>query len=279
MSGFSIAWLDLREAADYRARDSNLAKQAAEWLKEEADLTGSEPVVVDLGAGTGSTLRALGAYGTGKCIWRLIDLDGALLDEALRRHGAMTTIEGYQSDLNIVDELPLTGARLVTASALFDLASQHYLEKLVGRITVTRPSQAGNTSTGMYAALSYDGNTSWSPAHPFDTVVLEAFNRDQRGDKGFGPALGPDAARSLQAILQEAGFNVFTGNSPWRLVPGDHVLTRELVRGMTSAVAEGYGLAGAELRTWESFRLAHAASGSCSVGHVDVLALPRPDAD
>ena len=57
MSGFSIDWLDLREAADRRARDDKLLKQARKWLTSSFALE-TEKTVVDFGAGTGSTLRA-----------------------------------------------------------------------------------------------------------------------------------------------------------------------------------------------------------------------------
>lgn len=279
MSGFSIAWLDLREPADLRARNPELARMAAQWLCTGAGVTSFDPVVVDLGAGTGSTLRAFDTYAGRRCIWRLVDHDGDLLDEALRRHGAAVAIEDYQADLGIIAELPLTGARLITASALFDLASQDYLDKLVGRITGTRRGQTEHVQTGLYAALNYDGTTTWLPAHPLDTAVLDAFNRDQRRDKGFGPALGPDAAGALQMVLRNARFSVYTGNSPWQLGPQDQALICELVRGIASAVSRDYGLPGAQLQDWEDFRLAHAADGSCTVGHVDVLALPGPASD
>ena len=57
MSGFSTDWLDLREDADRRARDRQLLVRARQWLHRDVPAT-QAPVVVDLGAGTGSTLRA-----------------------------------------------------------------------------------------------------------------------------------------------------------------------------------------------------------------------------
>ena len=56
MSGFSIEWLNLREASDHRARDRHLIKTAANWLN---DLKSKDKVIVDLGSGTGSTIRGL----------------------------------------------------------------------------------------------------------------------------------------------------------------------------------------------------------------------------
>ena len=53
MSGFSIEWLNLREASDHRARDRHLLKTAANWLndlkskdKVIAELTGVSPFLI-----------------------------------------------------------------------------------------------------------------------------------------------------------------------------------------------------------------------------------------
>jgi hypothetical protein len=176
MSGFSISWLDLRESADHAARDKTLARAALQFLDKPHGA-----LLVDLGAGTGSTLRALSALAPVQrayIVWRLVDHDGALLDEALRRHGNECVIEDHQNDLRHVAELPLGGATLVSASALFDLASRDFVDTLLARLH--------KQGTGLYAALNYDGRTEWTPPHPLDAAVLSAFNQDQRKEKGLG---------------------------------------------------------------------------------------------
>lgn len=266
MSGFAISWLDLREKADFSARDRQLVSRLFAWLASGETNIGAEPLVVDLGAGTGSTLRALARLGAPKFVWRLVDHDGELLDEALKRHRRDFLIEDYQADLALIDELPLGGARLVTASALFDLVSADFVDKLIGRVRRQR--------SGFYAALNYDGDMRWQSAHALDDAVLAAFNRDQLRDKGFGAALGPDAADYLLQAFGNAGYEVFSASSPWVLGPADAALAAELVSGISSAVAAGYGLDPADLKNWETFRLASLANGCCTVGHRDILALP-----
>lgn len=264
MSGFSIYWLDLREPADISGRDKDLAQKALAVLRDEHRALAPR-LAVDLGAGTGSTLRALLDLGGDDILWRLVDLDGALLDEALLRHGQDFVIEDHQSDLSVVEELPLSGARLVTASALFDLVSQEFLDRLCDRIAAQ--------GTGLYAALNYDGNTAWQPTHPLDGQVLDAFNRDQRRDKGFGEALGPYATRALQLALEPRGYVVQIANSPWRLDGSNAELVTALINGITEAVIETIDKE--PLEQWRKFRLEHAHSGSCIVGHTDLLALPE----
>lgn len=264
MSGFSIDWLDLREPADKRSRDRLLANKALAVLQDETAAL-APGLAVDLGAGTGSTLRAMRELGGGDIIWRLVELDGTLLDEALRRHGQDFIIEDHQSDLSVVEELPLSGARLVTASALFDLASEEFLDRLCARIATQGSS--------LYAALNYDGTTDWQPAHPLDSAVLEAFNLDQRRDKGFGTALGPDASHTLQRLLETRGYRVETASSPWHLSGADAELVRSLVNGIADAVAPM--VEQISLAQWLNFRLKNIEHGSCIVGHTDLLAIPQ----
>lgn len=266
MSGFSIEWLDLREEADTAARDKSMAAKALAWLNQANDPISPDRIVVDLGSGTGSTLRALSRLGANNIVWRLVDLDGDLLDEALRRHSKNYLIEDYQADLTIVNELPLTGANLVSASALFDLASAKFIDALVERID--------SNKTAVYAALNYDGNTRWTPAHPLDEKVLAAFNEDQLRDKGLGAALGPACTDYLKKSLEKKHYSVAISASPWQLSEKDQRLIVELIEGIAAAVFSSKLLTNQELQDWKAFRLVQAPNCSCIVGHQDLLAVP-----
>ncbi|MGH8463370.1 MAG: hypothetical protein ACRER5_04425, partial [Pseudomonas sp.] len=191
----------------------------------------------------------------------------------------------HQSDLSVVDELPLGGARLLTASALFDLASAPLLEQLVARLP---------TGCAIYAALNYDGDIRWTPRHPLDERVAAAFNQDQRRDKGLGgPALGPQAVTFLAPLLESEGFHVEVAESPWRLDGQQSPLVQELVRGIAAAVSGSLAaadtadepaenlteaLTAAALADWRVFREQHADSGTCYIGHLDLLATPSTSA-
>ncbi|MCP5357007.1 MAG: class I SAM-dependent methyltransferase [Pseudomonadales bacterium] len=257
MSGFSIDWLDLREPADLAARDSGLLKTLVNHLPAHAR-------IVDLGSGTGSTLRALRGTSSVGYRWRLLDIDPLLLAEARHRHGDTPSLETLQTDLNEVDRLPLQDADLVSASALFDLVSQDFVNRLCPRLAAHR--------LAFYAALNYDGQMRWDPRHPLDGAVTDAFNQDQRRDKGFGPALGPEATDALRVALQQAGYQVDVADSPWQLGPNQERLARELFAGIAAAVKGALGEAA--VNDWLDFRLSHAGSGHCIVGHQDILALP-----
>ena len=272
MTGFSIDWLDLREAADRRSRNDKLLHQARHWLGSDREQT-AELKMVDLGAGTGSTLRAFSTAVESdqkSLSWHLLDQDAALLAEATSRHGASHRLQTYELDITNISALPLEGADLITASALFDLVSADFIDTLV---TALR-SRCQQKPAGLYAALNYDGTTRWTPTHTLDHAVLDAFNRDQRNNKGFGLALGPDAGPYMELMFSRSGFRVFSANSPWVLDGADIKLVDALIDGIGDAVSKDPALDASELKGWILFRKAHSLTGTCEVGHTDLLALP-----
>ena len=248
---FDAAWLELRAAADSAARDARLRAAALAWLDGA-----SAPGVVDLGCGTGALWRD---FARPAARWRLIDNDPRLLGLAAGRCPGAETVA---ADLADVAALPLGGARLVTASALLDLASAAWLDALAERLAAA--------GAAVYACLSYDGTMNWSPGRSDDAAVVAAFNDHQRRDKGLGPALGPEAPADFAAALARRGFAVRTAPSPWRLGPGP--LAATLAEGVAGAAAET-GLAGTA-----AWLQARRTTRGCVVGHVDLLALPAASA-
>lgn len=259
MTGFDKTWLDLREAADHPARDRSLRKQVIDHLAA----TGGETLVVDLGAGTGSTFRAFLPEAL-HWRWRLVDNDARLLAEARSRHGQSARIECVEVDLGAPADSLFSEARLVTASALFDLVSESFLARLV--------TQLVQMNVGLYAALNYDGVCRWDDHHPMDEEVAAAFNAHQRRDKGFGPALGPEATPVLRRLLEGQGFEVAVAPSPWRLDPAHAELQRQFISGMASAAAETGLVEETDLSDWRLARLQQVESSGCFVGHWDLFA-------
>jgi hypothetical protein len=249
---FSADWLALREPADRAARDSSL-------LKKAAAAAGEMPVILDLGSGTGSTMRALSPFLPPSAKWRLVDNDQELLDKAAASSSGSTSLHC----LNLLDleQLPMQNLTLITGSALLDLVSRNWLIELAKLIQVPA-----------YFALSYDGVMSWNPAHELDSSVTKAFNRHQRTDKGFGQALGPDAAGAAEEIFTEAGFEVISASSPWQLGPSEQQLQEELVAGIAQAASEA---GESEAGNWRAHRLATTRESVCTIGHRDILALPK----
>jgi SAM-dependent methyltransferase len=252
--GFDADWLTLREPADARARDADVFRRALR-------LVGPGATLLDLGCGTGATARAFAANGASDLNWRLLDNDPELLARAAATHPQATT---HVADLADIDALPLEGVQLVTASALLDLVSKDWVARFAARLARAR--------IPFYAVLSYDGRMHWDPAAPLDAEVTAAFNAHQRGDKGFGPALGPDAGDTAAGIFGDQGFDVTLGQSPWRLDPQDAALHEALLSGIAEAATE----AGCDAASaWLTRRRGDLANVRAEIGHVDLLAVPR----
>ncbi|MGV8935688.1 MAG: methyltransferase domain-containing protein [Allorhizobium sp.] len=263
MSGFDQDWLTLREPADRAARVMAQVETLADYLAARANAR-----LVDIGCGTGSTWRTLSGALPAHTSWLLLDYDRLLLDEAERRIGRGERVEFRQADLSDIGQLPLEGISVVTASAFFDLCSEKFCAALVALIA--------DRGCGLYAALNYDGNITWSIPHPLDGAVVSDFNSHQRTDKGFGPALGPDATDCLAGQLAEHAFRLHIEDSPWRMDSHSAALQTAFLEGFRAPLAQIGSLSQAQIDAWLAFRLSavNDPQSLCEVGHKDLLALP-----
>jgi SAM-dependent methyltransferase len=262
MSGFSVCWLSMREPYDRAARNVEVVDAVA-----AAFAGASAATVTDLGCGTGATMRAIAPRLPARQSWRLVDNDQVLLDVARTAAPAGASVTAVVLDLAQAIEQALGSCDLVATSALLDLVSATWLDRLVaGLARLSRP---------FYAALSYDGVVALAPHARHDAAVISAVNRHQRTDKGFGPALGPDAARVAPARFRDAGFMVLEGRSDWRVGSDDREVQMEMLDGWAGA-ARAIGVAPATLDAWLGERRDHVTAGRSQmrVGHIDFFATP-----
>lgn len=265
MTGFSADWLTLREPYDVRARNPDVLDAVV------ASLAGNNAVrIVDLACGTGSTLRALAPRFPRAQNWRLADNDLSLLARASgTAKPSGVTVTTVPIDLNRDLEEALDGPiDLVTTSALLDLVSEAWLERLVVE-TLAR-------SILFYAALSYDGRIEIGPPHKVDAAIIAAVNKHQRNNKGFGPALGPEAAGATIAQFEKLGCKVVHGTSDWVAGPDDREFQSEIFSGWASAARDTGDVTLGDIVEWLTFRRDQVAAGRSSVrvGHVDIFARP-----
>lgn len=261
--GFSPGWLDLREPFDTAARNAALLERLAAWRRDRGPLH-----VVDLGAGTGANLRRTAPVLDGPQHWTLVERDRGLIRAGEARLAGEATEWRYRR-LDLATELEALGDEpcdLLTASALLDLVSAEWLEKLAGLCR--------RTGAALYVALSYDGRIEWEPSDPLDAEAAALVNAHQRSDKGFGAALGPAAATLLAKLL---GSQAETGDSAWSLGRDDIELQAALLHGYTRAAME---MAPPSQRPvivrWSERRgeLLRRGGSRLLVGHVDLLMLP-----
>lgn len=283
MSGFSTRWLQLRGPADAAARDQALLQR----LVEQAD--GAPQRIIDLGCGLGASVAALAPRLGQEQRWLLVDHDPALLAavpehlsrwaaglgaQAARRPGRLVLrgrawsarVETAELDLAGPDwPAALDGASLVTGSALLDLVSRPWLERLV---------ETAGARTSFWFPLNADGRIAMDPVDAADGLVLGLFARHHQSDKGFGPALGAGATNLAADLFRAVGRQALVGDSPWRLGPPDGDLLVALLQGHAAAAA---ALATAaeevEVAAWLDRRLAAVAEGRLRVliGHQDLL--------
>ena len=276
MTGFSTEWLTLREDVDRRSRNRDVANALSARFALRDHIN-----VVDLGAGTGSNLRATADLLPSRQSWLLADKDQALLAAARPRLKAWAdrseeTADGLKlfkghSEISVrfvvldlakeLDQALAGPIDLVTASAFFDLVSPAFIQSLARAMIDTRAS--------LYATLTYNGVQRWNPHRPLDNQMSGAFHRHQLRDKGFGPAAGPAAAGELADQFRLSGYTIAEGESPWVLDRPDRMLTEELVRGHAMAVAETGIVDSKQIETWVKVQRTGVV-----VGHTDIFAAP-----
>jgi hypothetical protein len=262
---FSADWLALREPHDARARNPGVVNEVV------ASVAGKHAVrLVDLACGTGSTMRALAPKIPATQHWQLVDNNLSLLARASGAAPlAAVSFTTVPLDIHYDLEAALDGpVDLVTTSALLDLVSETWLDRLV--------VETAARSIPLYAALTYDGRAEIGPAHSHDAAILEAVNKHQRQDKGFGAALGPAAAASAIARFEALGYSVTRGPADWRLNPSEARMQMEIFSGWASAARETGDLPLAGIIEWLTFRRDAIAAGRSSlhVGHIDFFAAP-----
>ncbi|MEZ5661131.1 MAG: hypothetical protein R3E83_22260 [Burkholderiaceae bacterium] len=292
MSGFSADWLALREPHDHRARAIATFGSVPARDREPADLARSAPLcLVDLGCGNGSNLRYLAPRLGGHQHWRLLDNDPRLLADlhtrlnawagALQARFHATAADTFEihapgfrltATTQCVDlsagagVLALRPGECVTASALLDLVSQRWLDTLIDACV------AGGHP--LLWALSYDGRLEWMPDDPVDDLIHTRFDHHQRGDKGFGAALGPEAARHAIDRLAVHAHSLLVRRSDWLLAPHDTAIQHALLDDWTAAVMQIAAQNCRDIEAWSLRRraLIDAGQSQLRVGHLDLAA-------
>lgn len=257
-------WLDLRVPFDDAARQYALplldkAARALSLVTERQVGTERPLVVIDLGAGTGNSMRFFDRHLVQRLPerplhWVLVDADESALEIAADRFGAaVRTVAAPISSLpliaaEVLDEVATEAGKakprgepetataaspdscdlLITGSALLDVLTRDDLATIVD--TLHRFSGIG------LFLLSISGQWLLTPSHPDDGVLDEAFARHQRR----ASRLGTQAATVLETMARSTGARVEASASPWHLeAPRDaEFLTRFLTERVDAAIEE-----------------------------------------
>ena len=170
MSGFSADWLALREPLRYARAQSGRSRcrrcfaqslsfgQNCQILPAAPDRRCARLRPVFLPSRIGDLSTTILACWRARPRWRVL---------------RQCPSRRLPLDLNRDLEAALDGpVDLITASALLDLVSEAWLERLAVEIAAR--------SIPIYAALSYDGRIEINPADSFDDAIIAAVNAHQR---------------------------------------------------------------------------------------------------
>ncbi|MGW0770195.1 trans-aconitate methyltransferase [Streptomyces sp. NPDC002676] len=268
---YAPEWLRLREPADAAARAHELLDPLRTRLAGPPGRADGL-VVHDLGCGTGSMGRWLAPRLDGAQHWILHDRDPYLLHFAAAAScrsaadGARVTVETRRGELGRLTAQVLTGASLVTASALLDVLTREEV--------VTLADACAGAGCPALLTLSVAGRVELTPSDPLDAEIAEAFNAHQRRTG----LLGPDAVAVAGEAFAERGATVRVHPSPWRLGPGQFALTAQWLRGWVGAAVEQRPALAEPAERYLRERLAACEAGELRVvvHHSDLLALARP---
>jgi SAM-dependent methyltransferase len=271
VNGFSAEWLALRRAADDRAR----WREGARLFLGALPMDRTQPLL-DVACGSGANCRYLAALLTQPRDWLLVDYDAVLLARARAECAALPGVRELSArELDLardLDRLYQRDAVGLSAAALLDLVSRPWLERFVMHCAAAR--------LPLLFALSYDGRIHLSPSDAEDENIRQAVNQHQRGDKGFGPALGPMATSVATTLLRAQGYQVTVSASDWQLNAEnvtDAALLSPLLAGWASAASELAASAAGRQRVakWLQRRERAVTAGAlqAQVGHQDLLAL------
>jgi trans-aconitate methyltransferase len=263
---YSLAWLGLREPADAQAR----ATELLEPLRRRT--AGTPQVIHDLGCGSGSMGRWLAGRLPGPQHWVMYDQDPELLEHAAANmvgaaaDSSPVTVTTRQADITRLTADDLTGATLVTASALLDLLTSDEVDRLAQACVDAR--------CPALLTLSVLGRVQFTPADPLDAEVAAAFDAHQRRSTGGRRLLGPDAVDATVQAFGRLGVDVQVQSSPWRLGGDQAALTAEWLRGWVGAAYEQQPELAARDDGYLRRRLAAAEAGELRVvvHHADLFA-------
>jgi hypothetical protein len=270
MGDFTPEWLALREPADAAARSERLPQAVAARFTPETKphCSTSAPYRRQrpLPRRTAAQQRQ----------WLLVDHDPALLIDASQRVGPGATrvasasratkarwtskVKAWRSRSR--PGWPMSRIRprvricsrppAVTASALLDLG--------VGRGWVeARASAAWPAPRAVRASLRRP--LPLPAEEPEDDDIRQLVNEHQRGDKGFGPALGPSASAVAAECFGARGYAVEREASDWHLEPDATELQRQMIEGWSRAAVQIAPDRSTFIREWTERRLAHVVEG------------------
>lgn len=290
MEGDDVAYLEAARTVDERAHSdaATRAFRAALGVGGGVDAEGDPVCVLEAGAGTCGLLRRLlagGALPAGE--WVAVDTDERVLSAGrdLLEREARAAGYGVDADdaavlLGHLDRETTLRVRFETRDAR-DVASEEAFDGVVGRSfadllapeDVLALARTAAPDGWYHLPLTFDGETRFSPSHPADGAVVDAFHGSMRNrgraatrvaeasrEAGTPPAVD---ARSDWVVRGRDGDDaVGTVGDRDRGYPADEAtFLRTVLDTVVASVRESGAVADATLSAWETERKRQLARG------------------
>ncbi|ELZ91433.1 hypothetical protein C440_14004 [Haloferax mucosum ATCC BAA-1512] len=290
-----VRYLRAKESVDDRALHRPTLAHLIDSLEARAESRPDEPLrVVSVGSGTGAMCRRLLSWGVfdthDEIKYIMVDRKQGMADQAaaafaewshgagwtaeptadgfrIERHGRSVSLTYVTSDLfDAMTVLP-QAIDLVIAHAVLDiLPLRRAVKALLSRLT---------DGGLLYAPVTFDGRTSFRPAHEADTEIIDAYHDTMRDDERSGPDTGSD----LFSVLPALGAPVVAaGGADWVVHPphedDERIFLDRILGFVEESLTDADRVADEPLDDWLKARHEQLASDELSyIAHnIDVLA-------
>ena len=109
----------------------------------------------------------------------------------------------------------------------------------------------GGVADLVYAPITYDGETAFSPSDPADDTVLDRYRMHMEGHRDGSP----EGATALSRAFDRAGWTcIHDGPSPWRIVPPYFEAERTVVTHVIETIEDAVGRTGFDASEWAARR-------------------------
>lgn len=242
MKGDFERYLSAKATVDDRALDRDVLAGFRDDVRARSD-----PRILEAGAGTAAFCRRFLSWDDPPdCTYVAVDTDPELLATARKRILDTARAAGFTASLVDPATTPLgpfefdeattvavvrlrgparIDVRLVAGDALAVSSSAHW-DVLVAQafVDLLSPDEVARLVSGVvsggsvYFPITFDGGTDFSPSHPSDDAVLDAYHATMVGERG--DRLGSRAGRRLQTLLPDLGIDlVSVGDADWVVEP------------------------------------------------------------
>jgi SAM-dependent methyltransferase len=232
-------YLEAKRTVDDRA----LNRRILERLRVELGAV-DEPAVADVGAGTGTGIERLLAWGVVQSPrYTAVERDSALVDIARSRLERRIGVEPVPSTLEAF-------AANIDNHARFDLVIAHAFLDIVDLAPALRDLLALARPGGLlYLPITYDGETIFEPPHVDDELVLASYHRamDATGSSKTG-------RRLFRALEDENAEILEVGASDWIVHPEGDTYPNDEAFFLESILSMFERTVGAASQAWVSAR-------------------------